>query len=122
MAADSTEQGKIFRMGIGLWVRMILVGLVCAALLPIMPNLVISIACGGGALCFMVDNSLWVSAFAAAVGLAGGALVVYAAAKHSHRKRYQDPSFGPEVTIESRKGDAWIGYLNQYGRNRHDGR
>ena len=122
MTADSTEQGKIFRMGIGLWVRMILVGIVFAVLLPIVPNLVISIACGGGALCFLVENPLVISVIAAAIGLGGGMLVVYAAAKHAHRKRFQDPSFGPEVTIESRKGDAWIGYLNQYGRDRHGGR
>ncbi|MYC29747.1 MAG: hypothetical protein F4X65_06635 [Chloroflexi bacterium] len=120
--ADSTEQDKKFKLGIGGWVRMILVGIVCAALLPIMPNLVISIACGGGALCFLVDNPLIISVIAAAIGLAGGMLVVYAAAKHAHRKRFQDPSFGPEVTLESRKGDAWIGYLNQYGRDRHGGR
>ena len=122
MTGDAAQEGKKFKAGLGTWVRMILVGIVCAVLLPIMPNLVISIACGGGALCFMVENPLIISAIAAAIGLGGGMLVVYAAAKHAHRKRYQDPSFGPEVTLESRKGDAWIGYLNQYGRDRHGGR
>ena len=122
MTEDAAQEGKKFKAGLGTWVRMVLVGLVCGALLPIVPNLVISIACGGGALCFLVDSSLWVSVIAAAIGFAGGVLVVYAAAKHAHRKRFEDPSFGPEVTIESRKGDAWIGYLNQYGRDRHGGR
>lgn len=122
MTESGTQQDYKFKISAGTWVRMILVGVICGALLPIVPNLVISIACGGGALCAVVDYSLWVSAVAAAFGLALGAAFVYTAARHAHRKRFEDPSFGPEVTLESRKGDAWIGYLNQYGRDRHGGR
>ena len=119
MIEGSNQQGEKFKPVAGTWVRMVLVGICCAVVFPIVPALFVSISCGYSLLCFLVDHSLWVAGISAAIGFIGGMFVTFKMAQHAHRKRFEDQPLQPAMTIERRKGDAWIGYLNQYGRDRH---
>lgn len=126
MHEENSRQPEKFRAGIGTWIRMILVGAICAALLPILPLLVSATFCGWGFLCILVDHSPWVFGISAALALLGGMFLIYQMAKYSHRKRFEDQPFRPETLgdrrtenmVERRKADARVAWMNKLGRER----
>ena len=126
MPEGENQQGEKFKAGFGTWFRMVLVGIVCAVVLPIAPLLAVATSCGIGLLCFLVDHSLWVAGISAAIGFIGGMFLTFKLAQHSHKKRFEDQPFRPEtlgdrrteMMVERRKADARIAWLSKLGQER----
>ena len=129
MNAGTEQQERKFKAGIGTWVRSVLAGLICAVIFPILPNLLVNVACGGWAHCFQSDYSLWAAGIAAAIGLIGGMLFTYNYAARAYKKQVEDPPYRPEtlgdrrteMMVERRKADARAAWLTRLGRERGRG-
>ena len=130
MREENSQKSDRFRAGVGTWIRMVLVGAICAVFAPIVPLMVSANLCGMSLLCFLVDYSPWIAGISAALGFFGGMFLTYKIAEHSHRKRLEDPPFRPETLgdrrtenmVERRKADARIAWLSKLGREREQDR
>ena len=117
---ETAEQREVkFKPGVGGWIVIVVVGLFCAVLLPILLLAIIINACafGMGPMCFLVGHS-WVSGIAAVAAFVGGMFFAYKVGKRSHKRRSEEQPHLPEMTIDQRQHEARMGWLNDHGRHR----
>ena len=118
MNETSSQRKTRFRPGFRGWVGTLAVGVICGALLPIVPLVASATACGMGMLCFLVDHSPWVAGITAVAGFIGGMFITYKLAEHSHKKKLEEQPLRPEMTLDQRQHEARMAWLNNFDRHR----
>ena len=119
MEDTSSQREDRYKPGVKGWLVMLLVGIICAAFLPIVPLVASATFCGMGFLCILVDNSPWVAGITAFIGFVGGMYLSRKLAEHSHKRKFEEQPLQPEMTRDLRQHQARMAWLDDIGRRRH---